>query len=103
MLSRRYVHNSLALPLILCLIPASFHVVRIILGASMDDAIAAGWLMNRQVLSASVKVSMISGPSWARSMPTFMLPWTGPCVMVVTACNVFRTDIRAIQLEARGH
>ena len=48
--SRRYVHNSLALPMVLCLIPVSFHVVRVALGSSMADATASGWLMPGQVL-----------------------------------------------------
>ena len=45
----RYVHNSLALPMVLCLIPVSYHVVRVALGQSMADATAAGWLMPGQV------------------------------------------------------
>lgn len=44
----RYVRNPLALPLVLAAIPALFHVVRVALGASYQDATAAGWLMPGQ-------------------------------------------------------
>jgi hypothetical protein len=34
--------NPLALPVTLLVIPGMFHIIRIVLGATMDDAIAKG-------------------------------------------------------------
>ena len=48
-LTMHYGSHPLALPLVLSLIPASFHGARLLAGASIADLQLSGWLLKSEV------------------------------------------------------